>query len=195
MLSITTFVYSKLNAGGFELNKYLLREARVTVAIPKEQNRKGEIVFKVDGSNKFIMAAPYDDIIKTIPKNTMVRIIDVSGNIALVSEEIQLPDRKSTTKKFRHTFIKFFNSITPKNKVTGVCMVCYAQMIGSSKGFTCPSCQAVSHMYHISEWVKIKGFCPNCRIGLELKKNKIRLKIDAHEAKFDTETGKIVKQH
>lgn len=193
VMLITTFLYSKLHAGGFELDKYLLQEARVTVAIPKENNRKGEIVFEADGGKKHIMAAPYDDILKPIPKNSMVRIIDVEGHIALVSTEIQIPKRKKATKNIKFSMIKFFNTITPKNKVTGVCMICFGQMIGASDGFTCPSCLAVAHTYHISEWVKIKGFCPNCRIALELKKNKIRLQIDSPELEYDTKTGKIVK--
>lgn len=191
---ITSYLYSKLHVTGFELDKYLLQEARVTVAIPKESNRKGEIVFEADGGMKHIMAAPYDDIIKPIPKNSMVRIIDVKGHIALVSTEIQIPKHKTTSKNIKYSMIKFFNSITPKNKVTGVCMICFGRLIGASDGFTCPSCVAVAHTYHITEWVKIKGFCPNCRIGLELKKNKIRLMLSPPppEPEFDTITGKAI---
>ena len=193
VMLITTYLYSKLHSAGFELDKYILREARVTVAIPKESNRKGEIVFEADGGKKHIMAAPYDDIIKPIPKNSMVRIIDVRGHIALVSTEIQSHNRKTATKNLKYSVIKFFNSITPKNKVTGVCMICFGQLIGSSEGFTCPSCMAVAHTYHISEWVEIKGFCPNCRLGLELKKDKIRLKLSPlPEPEYNTKTGKVI---
>ncbi|MCY3414867.1 MAG: hypothetical protein INQ03_24670 [Candidatus Heimdallarchaeota archaeon] len=173
VLIILGLLYTMLHSEGFDPQNLILHEGIVNVAIPVKDTHRGEIRVEDNGTNRFLVAKAYDPINKPIPKGSKVRIIEVEGQIALVSEEIQIPKGKSPSQRKSDGLFRFINSITPKSKVTGVCMICFGQLISSRKGFTCPSCQAVAHIFHIDEWVKIKGYCPNCRTNLSFDNGKI----------------------
>ncbi|MFB0563938.1 MAG: RING finger protein [Candidatus Lokiarchaeia archaeon] len=43
------------------------------------------------------------------------------------------------------------------------CSVCQLKIIFGDNVIRCPHCGVLSHRDHILEWIKIRGFCPNCR--------------------------------
>lgn len=152
-----------------------MHEGVVTVPIPVKSHYRGEIMVPFENTNKHVIATSFDPIIKPIPKDTKVRIIQFDDKVALVSTEMKLAHEPEFLERLERSSIKLINRITPKNKVTGICMICFAQLIGARDGWTCPACNHVAHQYHIMEWIKIKGFCPICRNSLEMKKNRIIL--------------------
>ncbi len=42
------------------------------------------------------------------------------------------------------------------------CVVCDLLIYENEEFTTCPICNAIAHRTHLLEWLKIKGFCPNC---------------------------------
>jgi Zn finger protein HypA/HybF involved in hydrogenase expression len=49
-----------------------------------------------------------------------------------------------------------------------LCCVCKLPMTPHKAEAWCPHCFARAHRSHLLEWVKIKGFCPNCSADLKL---------------------------
>ncbi len=43
------------------------------------------------------------------------------------------------------------------------CSVCNRDIISGDQIVRCPSCHIPSHRDHLLEWIKIKGYCPNCK--------------------------------
>ena len=43
------------------------------------------------------------------------------------------------------------------------CSVCQLNIVFGHDVVRCPFCCVLSHRYHLLEWIKIRGFCPNCR--------------------------------
>ncbi len=81
----------------------------------------------------------------------------ISGEIDPVTKVIVLAPRVSPEQKV----IK---------KVAGVrCMVCNL-IISPSKDeiIYCPHCSSPAHRTHLIEWIKIKGFCPNCKREIKM---------------------------
>ena len=58
---------------------------------------------------------------------------------------------------------------TRNDKVIGNCIVCKLSIYASEKQIKCPLCNAPAHEAHLLEWVKIKGFCPNCGATLKAR--------------------------
>ena len=54
-------------------------------------------------------------------------------------------------------------------KPSELCSVC-KRAVGATSGdiVQCNSCKSVAHYPHMAEWLKIKGFCPVCRIKMTL---------------------------
>jgi hypothetical protein len=53
------------------------------------------------------------------------------------------------------------------------CSVCQLNIAFGDDVVRCPHCGVLSHRDHLLEWIKIRGFCPNCREKLskvEIKK-------------------------
>ncbi len=171
---LLTLIFMRLSVDGFNVRDLIMHEGIVNVPIPVKHFYRGEIVVNIHGTNKFVVAAAFDEIYKPIPKNTKVIIIDFADDdTALVSTEMKLASKSEMAVKLENSWIKFINRITPKGKVTGICMICFAQLIAEKNAFTCPACTHVAHNTHIMPWVKIKGYCPTCRESLTIKKNKI----------------------
>ncbi len=49
-----------------------------------------------------------------------------------------------------------------------VCSVCKLSIDAHEEEIWCPNCHAPAHRTHLLEWIKIKGFCPNCSTKLRL---------------------------
>jgi len=45
------------------------------------------------------------------------------------------------------------------------CIVCLLPIV-SGDIIKCPHCGGIAHKEHLQEWVKVKGFCPNCKQAL-----------------------------
>ncbi len=43
------------------------------------------------------------------------------------------------------------------------CSVCQLNIVFGDDVVRCPHCGVLSHRDHLLEWIKIRGFCPNCR--------------------------------
>ncbi|MHA1604451.1 MAG: hypothetical protein ACTSWF_07365, partial [Candidatus Freyarchaeota archaeon] len=43
------------------------------------------------------------------------------------------------------------------------CSVCQLNIVFGDDVVRCPHCCVLSHRDHLLEWIKIRGFCPNCR--------------------------------
>ena len=42
------------------------------------------------------------------------------------------------------------------------CTVCNLDIVSGEQFIKCPHCSTLSHRDHLLEWIKVKGFCPNC---------------------------------
>ncbi|MHA1578182.1 MAG: RING finger protein [Candidatus Freyarchaeota archaeon] len=49
------------------------------------------------------------------------------------------------------------------------CIVCNLKIKEGENIVYCPFCGLPSHRDHLLEWLKIKGFCPNCGKPLNIK--------------------------
>lgn len=47
------------------------------------------------------------------------------------------------------------------------CPVCQMDIVSGEQYTKCPYCGALSHRDHLLEWIKVKGYCPNCRQRLK----------------------------
>jgi hypothetical protein len=47
------------------------------------------------------------------------------------------------------------------------CSVCNNDIVSKDLYVKCPYCGALSHREHLLEWIKVKGYCPNCRDRLK----------------------------
>lgn len=47
--------------------------------------------------------------------------------------------------------------------ISGRCSVCNLEIISGDKVVKCPYCGALSHRVHLLEWIKVRGYCPNCK--------------------------------
>ncbi len=159
-------IYNMLISKGVDLSELVLKEGKVTVPIPVEENKKGEIMINVGNTNKFFIAAPYETITKPIPKGTKVRVISVKDNVVYVGNDIIIPRRDI---RFKDRFYSFIDKITPKTRVSGTCCICFSNLINSTNAVRCPKCGAVAHEDHMRTWLNIKGICPNCRAPLEFE--------------------------
>ena len=80
--------------------------------------------------------------------------------IILLVLELYHPKRKKSKQirkilKPEPVVIKSFNII-------GHCIVCDLVIEENDDFITCPRCSALAHKLHLLEWIKIKGYCPNC---------------------------------
>lgn len=49
------------------------------------------------------------------------------------------------------------------------CTVCNLKIKVEDRKVYCPFCGLPAHRDHLLEWLKIKGFCPNCAKPLDIK--------------------------
>ncbi|MEM3585844.1 MAG: hypothetical protein QXO71_00860 [Candidatus Jordarchaeaceae archaeon] len=49
------------------------------------------------------------------------------------------------------------------------CTVCNLEIKEENRKVHCPFCGLPAHRDHLLEWLKIKGFCPNCAKPLDIK--------------------------
>ncbi len=166
-------VYSAMTTGGIEYHDFILKEARVSVPIPTNLLKSGEVTFEYDGGTIFLQAKADQEILKPIPKDSMIRILGFEGQIAIVATEIKLLDR--TPHAVRVVVLNILERITPKARISGTCMVCFGSLVNSSEGVKCPACKSVAHKEHMQAWVNIKNNCPNCRKEVKLVKHKLKL--------------------
>jgi hypothetical protein len=54
------------------------------------------------------------------------------------------------------------------SQIIGICRVCNLPLYDSEETEECPSCAALMHKTHFLEWLKIKGYCPNCKTHIPL---------------------------
>ncbi len=47
-------------------------------------------------------------------------------------------------------------------EIIGMCSVCKLAIYSSESVIECPTCHHKAHQLHLLEWIKIRGFCPNC---------------------------------
>jgi predicted RNA-binding Zn-ribbon protein involved in translation (DUF1610 family) len=47
------------------------------------------------------------------------------------------------------------------------CSVCLGDIASGDQFVKCPNCGVLSHRNHMLEWIKVKGYCPNCRQKLK----------------------------
>jgi transcription elongation factor Elf1 len=47
------------------------------------------------------------------------------------------------------------------------CSVCLGDIASGEQFVKCPYCGILCHRDHLSEWIKVKGYCPNCRQRLK----------------------------
>ena len=166
-------VYTAMTTGGIDYHKFILKEARVSVPIPTNLLKTGEITFEYDGGTLFLQAKSDQELLKPIAKDTMIRILGFDGQVALVATEIKLLDR--TPHAFRVAILNILEKITPKARISGTCMVCFGSLVNSSEGVKCPGCKSVAHKDHMRAWIDIKNNCPHCRREVKLTKHKIKL--------------------
>nr|MDO8082925.1 right-handed parallel beta-helix repeat-containing protein [Candidatus Freyarchaeota archaeon] len=48
-------------------------------------------------------------------------------------------------------------------KAIAICSVCNRDILFGEVFVECPYCHVPSHIDHLSEWIKVKGYCPNCK--------------------------------
>lgn len=48
------------------------------------------------------------------------------------------------------------------------CSVCNLEIKEDESVIYCPYCQAPAHRDHLYEWIRVRGYCPNCRRRLSL---------------------------
>jgi hypothetical protein len=166
-------VYTAMTTGGVEYHNFILKEARVTVPIPIDINKTGEVTFEYDGGTLFLQAKSDHELLKPIPKDTMIRILGFEGQMALVSTEIKLIERSPNV--IRVGILNVLEKITPKARISGTCMICFGSLVHSTEGVKCPACKSVAHKDHMEAWVDIKNKCPHCRREVKLEKHKIKL--------------------
>jgi hypothetical protein len=162
------YLYLSSHTSAFE--KYFLKPAVVT--IPIQPGKIGEIKVARDEGYDFLPAKA-NNLIKPIPKNESVRIIDLEGVNALVSmdyEEIQIENSFS---QFYNKVASFLRLLTIKSKHSGTCIVCYGNLKGSKNYVNCPSCDSIAHRDHIEDWLDIRAKCPHCRTEIEFKGSKL----------------------
>ena len=51
-----------------------------------------------------------------------------------------------------------------------ICSVCNLDIIPGDPIVRCPHCGVLNHKDHLLEWIKVRGYCPNCREKLNLLK-------------------------
>ena len=49
------------------------------------------------------------------------------------------------------------------NEINNLCLICNTHFGDVKNNITCPNCKTVFHKDHFQEWIKIKGFCKNCK--------------------------------
>jgi hypothetical protein len=54
------------------------------------------------------------------------------------------------------------------SEIEGWCIVCKLPIYLHEDVIECPACYSVAHRSHLLEWVKIKGYCPNCGYSLKI---------------------------
>ena len=93
-----------------------------------------------------------------------------SEKVKTLSEPNSDVDRSSDVilKKFKKRLneeflerIKLQESIDD-NQILGVCTVCNLVISLHEEPLLCPACGAPAHRSHLLEWVKVRGFCPEC---------------------------------
>ncbi|WXG42241.1 MAG: zinc ribbon domain-containing protein [Candidatus Freyarchaeum deiterrae] len=47
------------------------------------------------------------------------------------------------------------------------CPVCSKDIVSGDRFVKCPYCGALNHREHLLEWIKVKGYCPNCKRKLK----------------------------
>lgn len=170
---IILIVYTAMTTGGVEYHNFILKEARVTVPIPTNILKTGEVTFEYDGGTTFLQAKSDQELLKPIPKDTMIRILGFEGQVALVSTEIKLLER--TPNALNVVILNVLEKITPKARISGTCMICFGSLVNSSEGVKCPACKSVAHRDHMEAWVDIKNKCPHCRKEIKLVKRKLKI--------------------
>ncbi|MFB0559831.1 MAG: right-handed parallel beta-helix repeat-containing protein [Candidatus Lokiarchaeia archaeon] len=48
-------------------------------------------------------------------------------------------------------------------KAIAICSVCNRDILSGEVFVECPYCHVPSHRDHLLEWIKVKGYCPNCK--------------------------------
>ena len=56
-----------------------------------------------------------------------------------------------------------------EGQVIGICRVCNLPLYNLADVEKCPNCAHLMHKTHFLEWLKIKGYCPNCRTRVILR--------------------------
>ena len=62
----------------------------------------------------------------------------------------------------------YLTQIEHNTPALGACAVCQLGIYPSDELLRCPNCKTLTHRDHFLEWIKIKGFCPDCITPLKL---------------------------
>ncbi|MHA1556192.1 MAG: hypothetical protein ACTSPM_04585, partial [Candidatus Heimdallarchaeota archaeon] len=92
--------------------------------------------------------------------------------VLYLNEDSEKPSNQVKKPKFYYCYycnksIKRDTSICPKcNKTIPFCIVCSLPITQKSIIGKCIHCEKVAHLAHLQEWMKVKGYCPNCSMHL-----------------------------